>query len=96
MTREWMTKSFKSGNSVALRVPASVGIHVGEQFRLVEDGEGFRLERMVDSKRKFDVDKIWGIAPGLAPVRSEDRVFDPSPRIWDDPDWPGFRVDPDS
>jgi antitoxin VapB len=89
MSREWKIKSFKSGNSVALRVPASVGMLPGESWRLVEDGEGYRLEKIDKPKRKFDIDKVWGIAAGtgLQFIKDEDRVFEHRPLLWEDPEW---------
>lgn len=89
MGREWTTKSFKSGNSVALRVPASVGIGPGEEWRLTEDGDSFRLEKVAKAKRKFDIQKVWGCAAGsgLEFIKDEDRIFEHRPLLWEDPDW---------
>lgn len=89
MSREWTTKSFKSGNSVALRVPASVGMEPGEEWKLVEDGDGYRLEKVAKPKRKFNIEKVWGcaIGSGLQLIKSEDRIFEERPLIWDDPEW---------
>lgn len=92
MGREWTAKSFKSGNSIALRVPAGVGMTPGEEWRLVEDGDDFRLERATKPKRKFNIEKVWGSGSGsgIQLIEPEDRVFEDSPRPWDDPDWPGW------
>ena len=89
MGREWTAKSFKSGNSVALRVPASVGIAPGEQWRLVEEGDHYRLEKIAAPKRKFNIDKVWGIGRdlNLKLIADEDRVFEHRPLVWEDPDW---------
>ncbi len=76
MTREWTMKSFKSGNSVALRVPASVGIAPGEAWRLVEDGEDYRLEKVGRPKRKFNIEKVWGSATNLRLIDPDDRWFE--------------------
>ena len=82
MAREWTAKSFKSGNSVALRVPASVGIAPGEEWRLVEDGEGYKLEKRAAPKRKFNIDKVWGSATDLKLIDHDDRWFEERPLNW--------------
>ncbi|SFR83970.1 hypothetical protein [Sphingomonas jatrophae] len=82
MGREWTMKSFQSGNSIALRVPASVGMTAGEEWRLVEDGDGYRLERAERPKRKFNIGKVAGSATGLNYVRTGDRVFDDRTLHW--------------
>jgi len=89
MSREWTTKSFKSGNSVALRVPASVGMAPGEEWKLAEDGDGYRLEKVAKPKRKFNIEKVWGCAvgSGLQLIKPEDRIFEHRPLLWDDPEW---------
>ena len=89
MSREWTAKSFKSGNSVALRIPAAVGIVPGEEWRLVEDGDSYRLQKADKPKRKFNIDKVRGcaIGSGLQFIKDEDRVFEPRPLLWDDPEW---------
>lgn len=40
MGREWTIKSFKSGNSVALRLPKALGIEDGEEVVLVPHDDG--------------------------------------------------------
>ena len=89
MGREWTIKSFKSGNSAALRVPAAAGIAPGEEWRLVEDGDNYRLEKIAKPKRKFNIDKVWGIGRGLGlqSIKPEDRVFEHRPLLWEDPEW---------
>lgn len=76
MAREWTAKSFKSGNSVALRVPAGVGIAPGEAWQLVEDGDGYRLKKADAPKRKFNIEKVWGSARNLRPIDPDDRWFE--------------------
>jgi antitoxin VapB len=79
MAREWTAKSFKSGNSVALRVPAGVGIAPGEAWHLVEDGDGYRLKKADAPKRKFNIDKVWGSARNLKLLDPDDRWFEERP-----------------
>ena len=89
--QRFRVKVFKSGNSLALRLPAGLGLQAGNEMNLrVENGEYFSFEPVDQPKRKVDIAKFWGSVPGLEPIKPEDRIFDPSPRPWDDPDWPGW------
>lgn len=90
MGREWTIRSFKSGNSTALRVPAAVGIEPGKEWRLVEVVDGYRLEQLPRPKRKFNVAKVAGSARALEFIKPEDRVFEERPKPWDAPDRPGW------
>ena len=40
MTREWRTKTFKSGNSVAVRLPKAIGFKEGDDVVLVHHADG--------------------------------------------------------
>lgn len=94
MRDEYLSKTFKSGNSVALRLPKGLGVPEGTEVRMVQEAPmSFRVEPVTAPKRKFDVDKIWGICPGLELIEPEDRVFEEVKRPWDDPDWPGWSAD---
>lgn len=91
MSAEFSGMIFKSGNSVALRLPKGLGFKEGERVRLVEIAPGnVRVETVPPEKRKFDVDAIWGIAPGLTPIAPEDRLFEER-RL----DWSGEKLDKD-
>jgi antitoxin VapB len=86
-------KIFKSGNSLALRLPAALGLEAGMEMELTPDGAGgYHLRAAPLPARKFNVDAIWGICKdmGLQPNAPEDRIFDDVKRPWDDPDWPGW------
>ena len=48
MSREYRSKVFKSGNSVAIRLPKALGIAEGQEFRLVRDDDGRILAHPVD------------------------------------------------
>lgn len=89
--KHYRVKLFKSGNSLALRLPAELGLKPGTEMNLrVENGEYFTLEPVDPPKRKVNIAKFWGTVPDLQPIAPEDRVFEPSRRPWDDPDWPGW------
>lgn len=86
-------KIFKSGNSLALRLPAALGMEAGMEMHIMPDNMGgYNLRRAPDATRKFNVDAIWGIGKdlGLKPIAPDDRVFDEVKRPWDDPAWPGW------
>jgi antitoxin VapB len=75
--KRFRVKLFKSGNSLAIRIPAELGFKAGAEMSMeVENGEFLSLEPVERPKRKFDVDSIWGIASGLDLIRPEDRVFE--------------------
>ena len=90
MTREVRAKTFKSGNSVALRLPKALGIPEGVEMRVREEQGRYVVEPVDTPKRKIDVSKFAGKAPWLKPFTREEREFEPSPRVWDDPDWKGW------
>jgi antitoxin VapB len=89
MSKEYRAKVFKSGNSMALRLPKALGLEEGTEMVLREDRATFTFEPVDKPKRKFDIDKIWGCAAGsgLQFIKSEDRVFEERTLLWDVPEW---------
>ncbi|MEA3012983.1 MAG: antitoxin VapB [Sphingomonadales bacterium] len=84
--QRFKAKIFKSGNSLALRLPAGLGLIAGTEMELrVENGEYFSFEPVQRPKRKFNLAKVWGSASGLELIKPEDRVFAERRLIWDDP-----------
>ncbi len=84
-------KVFKSGNSLAVRMPKGLGLEAGMELELTDRGGGhYELRRADAGKRKIHVDAFWGTMPDLQPLSREDREFEHSPRPWDDPDWRGW------
>jgi antitoxin VapB len=90
MTKEIRAKTFKSGNSVALRLPKALGIKEGVEMKVREEQGRYVVEPVDKPKRKIDVSKFAGKAPWLKPLTREEREFDHSPRPWDSPDWQGW------
>ena len=79
---EYRAKTFKSGNSVALRLPKGLGLKEGLEMTVREEQGHYVVEPVDRPKRKIDVSKFWGIAPELCLLKPEDRVFADSPRPW--------------
>lgn len=77
MNKEYRAKVFKSGNSLALRLPAELGLKEGSTMVLREDRSGYHFELAEGPKKKLDVDRFWGKATHLrVPER---RDFDERP-----------------
>lgn len=76
------TRTFKSGNSVALRLPKSLGIEAGVEMTVREDQGHYIVEPVERERRKIDLSKIWGSIPDLKLLTPEDRIFEDSPRPW--------------
>ena len=90
MSKEYRAKVFKSGNSVALRLPKALGLQDGDEMVLREDRGKFAFEPATNEPERIDLTGIWGSCPGLKPLSDEEREFEPSRRVWDDPDWQGL------
>lgn len=81
MAEGYVSRTFKSGNSVALRLPKGLGVPEGTEVRMVKEaGMTFRVEAVDAPKRKIDLTGIWGACPDLEPLKRED--FDDPPRPW--------------
>ena len=79
MSEEFQGKVFKSGNSVALRLPKGLGIPEGTEVRMVKEARmAFRVEPLEQPSRKLDISGFWGKAPGLKVPPREDFEERPS------------------
>ncbi|ALH81880.1 AbrB/MazE/SpoVT family DNA-binding domain-containing protein [Sphingopyxis macrogoltabida] len=78
MTKEYRAKVFKSGNSLALRLPKALGIEEGTEMIVREERGEFRFEPVDKPKAKIDVSGFWGKAPGLKLAPREDFEERPS------------------
>lgn len=74
MSKEYRAKVFKSGNSLALRLPKGLGLKEGSTMVLREESGGYHFEPEDAPKRTIDVSGFAGKAPGvrLAPRRDFD------------------------
>ena len=87
----YLGKTFKSGNSVALRLPKGLGVDPGLDWTVEWRGDALVFHAKDRPKREFNIDKVWGIGAGMGLElrKPEDRVFEPSRRVWDEtPDEP--------
>lgn len=78
MGKEYRAKSFKSGNSVAIRMPAALGIEPDKEWTVVETDGKFIIEPVLLTRKKIDVTGFWGKAPGLQVPAREDFEERPS------------------
>src|SRR3546814_20132484 len=68
MTKEYRAKVFKSGNSVALRLPKALGLKAGEEMIVREERGKFEFEPVEDEARRIDLSGVYGSQPGLQTV----------------------------
>lgn len=79
MADEYQGKTFKSGNSVALRLPKGMGIPEGIEVRMVkESAMTFRVEPVEAPRRKIDISGFAGKLPGFKAAPREDFEERPS------------------
>lgn len=81
MTKEVRAKTFKSGNSVALRLPKVLGIKEGVEMKVREEQGRYVVEPVDTRPKKIDLTGIAGACPGVRPLTSAEREIDPSPGI---------------
>jgi antitoxin VapB len=83
MTTEYRAKTFKSGNSVALRLPKGLGIEEGREMRVREEQGRYIVEPVEAAKRFIDLSFLRGRSLGLKLLRPEDRQFEERELDWE-------------
>ena len=83
MGKEYRAKVFKSGNSVALRLPKELGLKQGDVMVLREEQVGFLVAPEHAPKKKIDLSGIAGSIPWLKPLKPEDREFEERELDWE-------------
>ena len=78
MINEVRAKTFKSGNSVALRLPKALGIKEGVEMTLKQLTTPARHWH-----RDFDLSFLKGRSLGLKPLRPEDRELEERELDWE-------------
>lgn len=79
MGKEYTAKSFKSGNSVAIRMPAALGIAPDREWTITEEDGELHIRAKPAERRKIDVSGFAGKAPWLKPLPPELREFEERP-----------------
>ena len=82
MTKEIRAKTFKSGNSVALRLPKALGIKEGVEMTVREEQGRYLVEPVEAERKRIDLSFLDGRKPlGLKLLTAQDREIDPSPGL---------------
>lgn len=79
MGKDYVAKSFKSGNSVAIRMPAALGIEPDREWTVSEEDGEFHIRAKTSPRRKLDISGFAGKAPWLRPLPPELREFEERP-----------------
>jgi antitoxin VapB len=77
------TRTFKSGNSVALRLPKSLGIEAGREMRVREESGRYIVEPVAEEPKRIDLTGIAGSMPWLKPLTPEERIMEPRELDWE-------------
>lgn len=84
MSKEFTAKTFKSGNSVALRLPKSLGLVDGDEITICPHADGtFSFWKKSDAKKVF-MSLAGSMSPGFMKDGRGD--IEQGPRAWDLPD----------
>jgi antitoxin VapB len=83
MTKEYRAKVFKSGNSVALRLPKALGLKAGEEMVVREEHGKFAFEPAEAEGDRIDLTGIWGSIPDMKPLTPEERIMEPRELDWE-------------
>jgi antitoxin VapB len=83
MTAPKHTKTFKSGNSVAVRLPKSLGIEAGVPVTVREEHGKYIVEPAKKDPDRIDLTGIAGSIPGLKPLTPEEREFEERELDWE-------------
>ncbi|GGE06841.1 hypothetical protein GCM10011529_11570 [Polymorphobacter glacialis] len=76
------TKVFKSGNSNAVRFPASFAVEPGMVVEVREEQGRWIVEQVAETRKTIDLTGVWGSIPGLKPLTPDEREFEPRELDW--------------
>jgi antitoxin VapB len=81
MGREWKTKTFKSGNSVAMRLPKALGLAEGDEVVIVQHQDGTYSFWKESDDLSVLMSLYGSMSPGFmkegrGDIEQDDRVWD--------------------
>ncbi len=82
------TKTFKTGNSVAVRLPKALGVEPGTEMTVREERGRYIVEPVKPQSNKIDLIGIAGSMPWLKPLKPAERIMEPR-----DLDWEGKQLE---
>lgn len=83
---EKTTRAFKSGNSIAVRLPASFGVKEGTEMRVREEQGRYVVEPVeAEAKQRLRLRDVMGRCPGAKPAARLEIELRPV-------DWEGKRL----
>lgn len=78
------TRTFKSGNSVALRLPKVLGVEADIEVTVERDEQGrYIVQPVAETPKRIDLTGIWGSIPDLKPLAPEDRIIEERELDWE-------------
>ena len=78
------TRTFKSGNSIALRLPKVLGVKADVEMLVEQDEHGrYIVEPIAKLPERIDLTGIWGSIPDLKPLAPEDRIIEDRELDWE-------------
>ena len=72
MGKEYTTRSFKSGNSVAIRIPAALGIEPDIEWIVAERDGDLVIRPKSVQPTKIDLDGVYGSLKGIRRLPVDD------------------------
>ena len=64
MSKEYTAKSFKSGNSVAIRLPKELGVEAGQEFVLIPHADRQITAIPADKRKEHFLQLAGAMSPG--------------------------------
>ena len=84
MGEHYRAKIFKSGNSLALRLPKALGLKEGTEMSVCEERGRYTFEPISKVPARIDLTGIYGSIPELKPLSQEERMFEERELEWGD------------